>query len=122
MKLLLVIGLLGASMSAGIIQPEALFSAYRDIYPADPMQRRALNQCFTLDPQFNRLDPHAREACYRHYASSAAQPPSDKAPPHPAPNFVDLWRAAGQGHMPQNDIRAEQQNDRFLRPAKANRL
>jgi hypothetical protein len=27
-------------------------------------------------------------------------------------NFVDRWREAGEGHMSQNDIRAEQHNAR----------
>jgi len=99
--------LVGVASVVVIIRPDAVGALYQQLYPSDPEMRQALNECFTLDPQFNRLDPAARQACYRHMLPSAA----DAAAPHrPAPsNFVDLWRAASQGHLPQNDIRAEQQ-------------
>jgi len=102
-------------MAFGFVNPEAILSTYRDLYPSDPEARRALNECFTLDAQLSRVDAAAREACYRHHAPTlAAAAPSSPRPP--APNFVDLWRAAGQGHMVQNDIRYEQQNERYRRP------
>jgi len=97
-------------------RPAAVWAIYQEIYPSDPAQRRALDECFLEDSRFDRLDPAAREACYRH--NSAALEPaagaSDSAPGRRAPseNFVDRWRAAGQGHMSQNDIRAAQQNER----------
>jgi hypothetical protein len=137
--LLLVAGALAASTALGIIQPADWLETYRQLYPSDPEQRRALEQCFTLDAQFNRLDPNERTACYRHYASSVA--PSNSGPINsgtasngisgavpgaptgsrpPAANFVDLWKSAGQGHLSQSDVRAEQQNDRFVHPQAVN--
>ena len=103
-------GLVGVASMVAIVRPDVVSALYQQLYPSDPEMRQALNECFTLDPQFNRLDPGARQACYRHMLPAAA----DAAPPdRPAPsNFVDLWRAAGQGHLPQNDIRAEEQSRR----------
>ncbi|HEX3862033.1 MAG TPA: hypothetical protein VHY35_10120 [Stellaceae bacterium] len=107
-----------------------VWDTYRQLYPADPAERRALNECFTEDPQFNRLDPGARAACFRHNApmmgataapattASVASGAAVEPRPQPAPsNFVDLWRAAGQGRMPQNDIRSQQDNYNFFHPA-----
>lgn len=100
--------LVGIASLVAIVRPDAVGALYQQLYPSDPEMRRALNECFTLDPQFNRLDPAARQACYRHMLPSAAK---EAAAPHPpaASNFVDLWRASGRGHLPQNDIRAEEQ-------------
>jgi hypothetical protein len=100
--------LIGIASLAAIVRPDAVAALYQQLYPSDPEMRQALNECFTLDPQFNRLDPAARQACYRHMLPVAAAAPHSPA----RGNFVDLWRAAGQGHLPQNDIRAEQQNRR----------
>jgi len=87
---------------------------YQQLYPSDPAQRRALDQCFLEDHRFDRFDPIARDACYRHNSpahqtGAAAGPERGLAPPA---NFVDQWRAAGQGHLPKNDIRAEQRSGR----------
>jgi hypothetical protein len=116
MKSFLVLAIaLVSALGLGIIQPEEWLATYRQLYPADPEQRRALDQCFTLDAQFSRLDANQREACYRHYLPGGGPSVQTAAmgPRAPAPNFVDLWRSAGLGHMQQNDVRAEQQNDRF---------
>lgn len=103
--------LVGTVSLVAIVRPDAVGAIYQQLYPSDPEMRHALNECFTLDPQFNRLDPAARQACYRHMLPSAAQ--GAAAPHRPAPsNFVDRWRAAGQGHLPQNDVRAEEQSRR----------
>jgi hypothetical protein len=103
--------LIGIASLIAIVRPGSVMAVYQQLYPSDPQMRRALNQCFTLDPQFDRLDPAARQACYRH-----TLPPFGNGglAPHlrARSNFVDLWRAAGQGHLPQNDIRAEQQSRR----------
>ena len=32
------------------------------------------------------------------------------------PNFIELYWASGQGHLSQGDVRATQQNDRYLQP------
>ena len=102
---------IGTASLVAIIRPDAVGALYQQLYPSDPEMRQALNECFTSDPQFNRLDPAARRACYRHMLPAAATRAT--APDRPAAsNFVDLWRAAGQGHLLQNDIRAEQESRR----------
>lgn len=100
--------LVGVASLVVIIRPDAVSALYQQLYPSDPQMRQALNDCFTLDPQFNRLDPAARQTCYRQRLPAVAN--GAAAPHRPEPsNFVDLWRAASEGHLPQNDIRAEQQ-------------
>ncbi|MBV9828132.1 MAG: hypothetical protein JO001_21065 [Alphaproteobacteria bacterium] len=120
MKWLLIFCALSSSMAFGIVQPASLWTTYRELYPSDPLQRQALNDCFTEDAQFNRLDPNAREACYRH--SVAAFQINGPNPPVKPPNFVDLSRAAGAGSLPQNDVRAEQANERFTHQTATPRL
>jgi hypothetical protein len=116
MKSMWVVGLVGLSVGVGMVRPAELWGVYRQLYPADPAEQRALNECFTQDPNFNRLNPAAREACYRHNVPALAAEHAQTLRHLPTGNFVDLWRAAGQGHLPQNDVRAEQQNERFLNP------
>lgn len=103
--------LVGIASITAIVRPDAVSALYQELYPSDPAMRQALDECFTQDPQFNRLDPAARQACYRHLLPSAANRAIASNRPAPS-NFVDLWRAAGQGHLPQNDIRAEEQSRR----------
>ena len=103
--------LLCAGCAIVIVRPDMVNGFYEQLYPSTPEQRRALNECFTQDPNFDRLDPAAREACYRHVLPSAAAVAA-RARATAAGNFVDLWRAAGQGRLPQNDMRFEQQNRR----------
>lgn len=113
MKAIVIAGLVGISF--GVVRPSLVWDTYRQLYPEDPAERRALNECFTQDPQFNRLDPAARAACFRHSAPMLGA--SETAPAAaPSSNFVDLWRASGQGSMPQNDIRSQQANYRFFHP------
>ena len=111
MRLSWFAALIGIASIAAIVRPDAVAAFYQELYPSDPGMRHALDECFTQDPQFDRLDPAARSACYRHMMPLAAD---DAAAPHPraSSNFVDLWRAAGQGHLPQNDIRAEERDKR----------
>jgi len=101
-------GLAGVVSVAVILRPDAVVGFYEQIYPSDPVLRRALTECFIQDRNFDGLDSAAREACYRqstavHQVAAVGVPhgPSDN-------NFVDRWRAAGLGRMPQNDIRTEQ--------------
>jgi hypothetical protein len=105
-------GLVGIVSVVAIAKPDAVGAIYEQLYPSDATQRRALNECFTQDPAFNRLDPAAREACYRHSQASVAGAAAAARTTNLAAgeNFVDLWRAAGQGHLPQNDVRAAQRN------------
>ena len=116
MRVVWVVGAIGLSIGVAMARPAAIWDTYRQLYPADPAERRALNECFTQDPSFNRLDQAARQACYRH--SLATMPNSAQARvAMPQGNFVDLWRAAGQGRLPQNDVRAEEQTDRLFHAA-----
>jgi hypothetical protein len=114
MKLGWVAGLLGIAAVVTIARPDAVNALYQQIYPSDPAQRWALHQCAMVDPGFNRLDPAARDACYRQnpavYRSAAAA--GVDRPAIAAPNFVDQWREAGQGHLSKNDIRTEQRSVR----------
>ena len=43
-----------------IVRPDAVDAFYQELYPSDPEKRRALNECFTLDPRFDRLDAAGR--------------------------------------------------------------
>ncbi len=111
MRLGWLAGVVGIASIAAIVRPDAVSAVLQQLYPSDPQKRQALAECFTQDPRFDRLDLAARQACYRHLLPSAAN--AGGAPNDPARgNFVDLWRAAGQGHLPQNDIRAEQRAGR----------
>jgi hypothetical protein len=86
---------------------------YSDAYPADLQKQRALDQCAARNRYFSRFFAVDRKACYR---SVLGIPPSDE-PQHEMPlhalataNFVDLWQAAGRGHLPANDIRMQVQS------------
>lgn len=122
MKLAVIAGLAGLSVAfASGARPAQLWQLYQELYPSNPAQRQALDECFALDVRFDRLDPAARDACYQRTLPSLALADAGgqrRELPHPAGNFVDLWRAAGQGNLPQNDIRAEQRNDAYIHPAR----
>jgi len=122
MKLSWAFGLVALASTAAILRPDVVANFYRQVYPSDPAQRRALDQCAIENPSFDRLDSAEREACYRRgemaYQAAAAGAPLLLPA---APNFVDQWRAAGQGRLPQNDIRAEQRGEVYLRAAAAAR-
>lgn len=118
MRVILVAGLIGLSAAAAVAagaRPAALWETYQQLYPSDPAQRQALDRCFLEDRRFDRFDPAARAQCYngaslRGAAAVASNQASSLAMP---PNFVDLWRAASQGRMPQNDVRTTEQNRRY---------
>src|SRR5712692_2591118 len=84
MRLLWLAGLAGILVAVAIARPDAVGAIYQQIYPRDPA----------------------------HYQSAAAAGPEPRVTA--APNFVDQWRAAGQGHLQHNDIRAEQRGERYL--------
>jgi len=116
MRLSWLAGLAGILVAVAIARPDAVGAIYQQIYPSDPALRRALDQCSLENRAFDRLDPAARDACYRrnpaHHQSAAAAGPEPRMTA--APNFVDQWRAAGQGHLQRNDIRSEQRGERYL--------
>ena len=120
MRVVLLAGIAGimiASAAGG--NPAAVWDALQHIYPSDPMQRQALDQCFMEDHRFDRLDRVAREACYRRNAAAkAALGPDPAIQIRANSNFVDLWRSAGQGRLPRHDIRFEEQMARFYNPVR----
>ena len=96
-------------------QPAIIWDLYQQVYPADPIQRDALDRCAAEDQGFVRLDPVARSDCYRNHRA-LGQWEHASSQTVLAANPIDLQRAAAVGSMPRNDIRAAQQNDRFLHP------
>ena len=99
--------------------PARVMNLYEGMYPSDPYKRQALQICFERDHNFNRGDAASRDACYRQLLAgpNPMPDPRELAPPRTGePNFIDLYRAAGQGHLPRGDIRFDQQNDRYLHP------
>jgi hypothetical protein len=115
MRVVLLAGAAGILvMAAAGTRPAAVWETLQQIYPGDPAQRQALDQCFMEDRRFDRLDPAAREACYRRNPAprrSVGPDPSGRIRANS--NFVDLWRAAGQGRMPRHDVRFEEQMARY---------
>lgn len=116
MRVAWIVGLAGLSIGVAAANPAAIRDLIRGVYPAEPALRRALDQCFLQDPHFDRLDSKAREACYRALLPTIEPAAAGAHVPTPPPNFVDLWRAAGWGHVSGNDVRAEQQTDRYNHP------
>jgi hypothetical protein len=120
MRLFSVVILAGLGLASAYTaaHPDRVFDFYDGMYPSDPYKREALEICFEHDHEFNRADFGAREACY-HRVLAGPNPipnPRELAPPRSGePNFIDLYRTAGQGHIPQGDVRATQQSDRYLR-------
>jgi hypothetical protein len=118
MKVTLLVGLVGLSVVAA--RPDAAWNLYQQLYPNDAMQRQALDLCFMQDPHFDRFDAAERANCYSHNAPALGVAAASAAVPINS-NFVDLWRAAGRGSMPQNDVRAAQWTDRHFHPEAASR-
>jgi hypothetical protein len=112
-----MIGLAGLSIGIAAAQPGAIRNLIQAIHPTDPALRRALDQCALEDSSFNRLDPKAREACYRWLLPTIEPEAAGDRHSSPPANFVDLWRAAGWGHIAAgNDVRTEQQGERHDHP------
>jgi hypothetical protein len=116
MRVAWIVGLAGLSIGIAAAHPAAIRNLLEAMHPTDPALRRALDQCALEDSSFNRLDPEAREACYRWLLPTIEPEAAGTRLPVPPANFVDLWRAAGWGHISPNDVRAEQQTDRHDHP------
>jgi hypothetical protein len=112
MRYLIVAGTIGVLVGMAAAQPDAVTRVFDQFYPRDAGKREALDRCTARDSAFNRLDAAERDACYVHNMAVAVET-------SPAANFVDFWRAAGQGHLQQTDVRFEQQTERYLRAAAA---
>jgi hypothetical protein len=119
MKFWVVASIAGISLGLAAANPDIVQDFYEQLYPSDPAKRHALELCFLADHQFNRLDRSQREACYRGRSAlvtdvapdvDGAKPPTSNA----AANVIDLWRSSGQGNLPQNDIRFQEQNTRYV--------
>jgi hypothetical protein len=106
----------GLAAAAGATQLSLVNSLLDDIYPKDAARAEALRLCILANPNFNRLDSAARDACYHHAVGEQASVPS--APPQDlkTSNQVDLRQSAAMGsHIARNDIRLNQQADHSLR-------
>ena len=75
------------------------------------------------DYKFDRLNPIEREACYRRKlapppVAAAVVPPSNSAAALPANRRTRSICGAppAQGRMPQNDVRFQEQMERYLHP------
>ena len=110
-----IAGMMAASAAGS--NPAAVWETLQQIYPKNPTQRQALDQCFLEDHRFDRLDRASREACYRRSAGTRSEGgPDPTAEIRAKSNFVDLWRSAGQGRMPRHDVRFEEQMARYYQP------
>lgn len=112
------LGIIALSVGVAAAHPEIAWKLYDQLYPGDEAKRQALDLCFMENRKFNRLDRDERESCYRQHLPSPSTPVSAAALVSPAlahANFVDLWRASGQGHLAKNDIRSEQRNQAYTR-------
>jgi hypothetical protein len=116
MRVAWIIGLAGLSIGVAVAHPGTIRNLMQAIYPTDPALRRALDQCALEDSGFNRLDPEARNACYRWLLPTIEPEAAGTRHPTPPANFVDLWRAAGWGHISGNDVRGQQQTERRDHP------
>jgi hypothetical protein len=74
-----------------------------------------LELCFLQDHKFNRLDADERESCYRHALLPTQAAEDEPIPVSPQANAVDLRRSAAVGHLPHNDIRRVEEEDRARR-------
>jgi hypothetical protein len=97
MGLILVVILAAAGASA--LHLKIADGAVAAVFPQEQTQRAALNQCEQQSPKFDRLDPAARDTCYRGLSAPIAQPglPTNTAQPS---NQVDLRAAAARGSAP----------------------
>jgi hypothetical protein len=116
---LLLVAIIAFAGGAASVHPEIIGNFYESIYPSDSAKRQALDLCFLQDHKFNRLDPEERDACYLRNLTPAIGRAAMAGTTAAAiePNAVDLWRAAGEGQMPRNDIRRREQTLNALRIA-----
>jgi hypothetical protein len=121
-SIVLMVGL-GAAAGYAAINPGRVLTLYRQIYPSNPYKQQALDLCSMRDPGFNRADSVARDACYQRFlggreGDGGPLAGNDEAAIDEAqPNFIDFWRAGRQGNLSKHDIRALQQNQRYLSAA-----
>jgi len=100
MKLVLVPMMFSIAV-IGFTNRDKILDVYHSAYPTDPAKTAALERCAARDPAFNRLDPDDRERCYRGVGE-------------PEPIAFDA--GYNPSHLPGNDIRRQQSNERPLAP------
>ena len=74
------------------------------LFPNEPAKRAALHDCLTTNHRFNPLDKAARDGCYEARLRPSTPQPMQQGSMQQA-NFVDLWKAQGQGPISGNDMR-----------------
>jgi hypothetical protein len=81
-----------------------------DIYPRDADKAAALKLCILSNPDFNRLDKAARDACYHHaFGEQAASVPPSPPTVSKSASQIDLKQSAAMGdHIARNDMRLTQ--------------
>ena len=84
MKRLIVATFVGLTAAAVASQFGPIRTLLDDIYPKDATKAQALRLCMLANPNFNRLDSAARDACYHHafgeQASVSPVPSADVKP------------------------------------------
>ena len=66
MKSLVIATCVGLAVATAASQFGPINSLLDDIYPKDAARAQALRLCMLADPNFNRFDSAARDACYYH--------------------------------------------------------
>jgi len=94
MKPLIVATLVGLTVAAAASQFGPIHSLLDDIYPKDAARAQALRLCMLANPNFNRLDTTARDACYHHAFGGRGSVPSVPLPDLKPSDQVDLMPSA----------------------------
>jgi hypothetical protein len=124
MKSLVISGLVGAIVGVAVMRPDTIARFYDQVFPVSAAKEQALTLCFHQNHDFDRLAADQRAACYAQFLPAEAEDAGAPAATDSSiglqkANFVDLWRDAGQGAMPKNDIRAQEETARVTHPASA---
>lgn len=56
-----------------LLEREKIATAWREIYPSDPMRRTALHLCYVENHQFIRLNAVLRQDCYNRWLPILSQ-------------------------------------------------
>jgi hypothetical protein len=92
-KRLFVATFIGLTVAAAASQFGPIRSLLDDIYPKDAARAQALRLCMLANPNFNRLDSAARDACYHHAFGERASLPGP-SPDLKSSDQVDLKPSA----------------------------
>jgi len=94
MKSLIIATFIGLTAAAAASQFGPINRLLDDIYPKDAAKAQALRLCMLADPNFNRLDSAARDACYYHAFRERASISPAPSPDLKPSNRVDLKSSA----------------------------